>query len=127
MRVGFAAAAFLGFALAACAAPNAPPASPEAVSAGAEVEQQMRDDGRAIAEAQCAACHAVGPYGASPNPAAPTFRTVLSRYRADVLEEELINGVRVAHPMPEFQFNPQGVDELIAYLESIQEAPAPQP
>ena len=111
-------------AIAACAAPEPPPPDPNAIGAGTEIAQQMREDGRAIAEAQCATCHAVGRDGASPVPAAPTFRTLLSRYRADVLEEELINGVRVAHPMPEFQFNPQGVDELIAYLESIQEAPA---
>jgi hypothetical protein len=26
--------------------------------------------------------------------------------------------------MPEFQFNPQGADALIAYLQSIQEAPS---
>lgn len=81
------------------------------------------DDGRAIAEAQCAGCHAVGEYGDSPNAAAPTFRTLLSRYRADVLEEELINGIRVAHPMPNFQFNPQGADALVAYLRSVQENP----
>jgi mono/diheme cytochrome c family protein len=89
-------------------------------------QESLANDGRAIAEAQCARCHAVGEYGESPNPAAPTFRTVLSRYRADVLEEELINGIRVAHPMPDFQFNPQGADALIAYLQSIQEEPPPQ-
>jgi mono/diheme cytochrome c family protein len=89
----------------------------EAVSDRAAQES----DGRDIAEAQCAACHAVGPYGASPNVAAPPFRTILSRYRADVLEEELIAGIQVAHPMPDFQFNPQGTDALIAYLQSIQE------
>lgn len=83
--------------------------------------QALADDGRDIAEAQCASCHAVGSYGASPNPAAPTFRTILSRYHADVLEQELIEGIRVTHPMPTFQFNPQGVDALIAYLNSIQE------
>jgi mono/diheme cytochrome c family protein len=83
-------------------------------------------DGRDIAEAQCARCHAVGAYGESPDPRAPAFRTVLSRYRAEVLEEELINGIRVSHPMPEFQFNPQGADALIAYLESIQETPSAQ-
>lgn len=99
-------------ALAACAAPDARTASHE----------DLASDGRAIAEAQCAACHAVGEYGESPDPAAPVFRTVLTRYRADVLKEELINGIRVAHPMPEFQFNPQGADALIAYLESIQVA-----
>jgi mono/diheme cytochrome c family protein len=83
----------------------------------------LESDGRDIAEAQCAACHAVGSYGESTNPAAPPFRTILSRYRAEVLEEELIAGIRVTHPMPEFQFNPQGADALIAYLQSIQQPP----
>lgn len=83
-------------------------------------------DGRDIAEAQCAACHAIGAYGESPMSAAPPFRTVLARYREEVLKEELIEGVQVTHPMPEFQFNPQGVDALIAYLRSIQQ-PSTQP
>ena len=87
--------------------------------------QSLAADGRDIAEAECAACHAVGTYGESPNSAAPVFRTVLSRYRADVLQEELIAGIQVAHPMPEFQFNPQGADALIAYLQSIQARDAP--
>lgn len=99
--------------LGACAAQEQ--AGPSADSAA------LVEDGRAIAEAQCAGCHAVGEYGDSPNAAAPTFRTVLSRYRADVLEEELINGIQVAHPMPNFQFNPQGADALVAYLRSVQE------
>lgn len=88
-----------------------------------EPPENLVNDGRAIAEAQCSGCHAVGDYGESPLAAAPPFRTVLSRYRADVLEEELINGIRVAHPMPDFQFNPQGADALIAYLQSIHEEP----
>jgi mono/diheme cytochrome c family protein len=107
-------AAALLFGLAACAAPGGEPTA----------AQNLAADGRDIAEAECAGCHAVGAYGDSPYPAAPTFRTVLSRYRADVLEEELIAGIQVAHPMPDFQFNPQGADALIAYLQSIQEAPA---
>lgn len=92
---------------------------------GVEAPQaSLASDGRSIAEAECAGCHAVGEYGDSPNAAAPPFRTLLSRYRAEVLEEELIQGIQVAHPMPDFQFNPQGADALIAYLESIQQ---PQP
>lgn len=82
--------------------------------------ESLSSDGRDIAEAQCAACHAVGAYGESSDPAAPHLRSILSRYRANVLEEDLIAGIRVAHPMPVFQFNPQGVDALIAYLQSIQ-------
>lgn len=104
--------AALALLLCACAAPqshNVAPADPGLV-----------DDGREIAESQCATCHAVGTSGDSPNPRAPHFRTLLSRYHADVLQQELIEGIRVTHPMPEFQFNPQGVDALIAYLQSIQ-------
>lgn len=85
--------------------------------------ESLANDGRDIAEAECAACHAVGRYGESPNAEAPPFRTILSRYRADVLEEELIAGIRVTHPMPEFQFNPQSTDALVAYLQSIQQPP----
>jgi mono/diheme cytochrome c family protein len=99
------------------------PPPPVGISVGAELDA-LAEDGRAIAEAQCASCHAVGEYGDSPNPAAPVFRTLLSRYRAEVLEEELINGIRVAHPMPEFQFNPQGAEALIMYLRYVQETPA---
>lgn len=85
-------------------------------------ETALAADGREIAEAECAACHAIGAYGASPMEQAPPFRTVLSRYNEEVLKEELIEGIRVTHPMPEFQFNPQGVDALLAYMNSIQTA-----
>jgi mono/diheme cytochrome c family protein len=97
--------------------------------ASAQSEHQaLAEDGREIAIAQCARCHAVGSYGQSAMPGAQPFRTILGRYRPDVLEEELIAGIRVSHRMPDFQFNPQGVDALIAYLRTIQEptsAPSP--
>lgn len=111
----FVLAAAAAFALAACAGPTTEPAGPTETLAG---------DGRAIAEAQCAGCHAIGEYGESPVPEAPVFRTLLTRYRADVLEEELIQGIEVNHRMPDFQFNPQGADALLAYLRSVQQAPA---
>lgn len=96
----------------------APQVDTRAVS-GVSRQDQIAD-GREIAQNQCSSCHAVGTSGESPNPAAPTFRTVLSRYHADVLQQELMEGIQVAHPMPEFQMNPVGVDALIAYLQSIQ-------
>lgn len=80
----------------------------------------QREDGRAIAESQCATCHAVRLDGQSPNPNAPVFRHILARYNEQALTEELIAGIQVAHPMPTFQFNPQGADALVAYLRSIQ-------
>lgn len=115
-RVNILALAFLA---SACAGsrPPAPPPPP--------ADQAVIEDGREIAQTQCASCHAVGTSGASPNAAAPAFRTVLSRYHADVLRQELIEGIRVTHPMPDFQFNPQGVDALLAYLQSIQRPPGP--
>ena len=86
------------------------------------VEQSAQiEDGRMVADMNCASCHAVGREGDSPNPRAPLFRTVLSRYNADMLATELIVGVRVSHaPMPQFQFNPATADSLIAYLRSVQ-------
>jgi hypothetical protein len=96
-------------------------AAPASGGASARPDPVMVEDGRAIAEAQCARCHAVGPEGVSPNPHAPVFRTILSRYDAKVLARELVDGMGVAHaPMPQFQFDPKGTDALIAYLQSIQ-------
>jgi cytochrome c len=92
----------------------------------APAREDLIADGRALAEAECSGCHAVGEFGESPLQPAPTFRTLLSRYQPDVLEEELIQGIHIAHPMPQFQFNPQGVDSLIAYLKSIQVEAATQ-
>ncbi len=88
-----------------------------------EAEQQavLVENGRTVAETSCASCHAIGERGNSPMPQAPVFRSVLRRYSSDVLETELIMGMRVAHgPMPTFQFNPDAAGALIAYLLSIQ-------
>jgi cytochrome c len=86
-------------------------------------EAALISDGRDIADAHCAACHAVGSFGDSPNAAAPPFRSVLALYSEGNLQSDLIEGIQVAHPMPVFQINPQGVDALIAYLRTIQEEP----
>jgi cytochrome c len=116
MRAALVAGILVLIGVGACAARSTPKPAPEPAL------EDLVADGRTIAETECSSCHAVGETGESPLPPAPTFRTVLSRYRADVLEEELIQGIHIAHPMPEFQFNPQSVDALIAYLKSIQVA-----
>ena len=69
-----------------------------ASNADAPSGTELIEDGRDIAIAECAQCHAVGGYGESPHAGAPPFRTLFSRYRAEVLEEELIAGIQVAHP-----------------------------
>jgi cytochrome c len=113
-------AAFAVIPLAGCVENDMPASSS---GSSARVDPAMIEDGHAIAEANCARCHAIGPEGVSPNPRAPVFRTILSRYDQDVLARELVDGIKVAHsPMPQFRFDPKGTDALVAYLRSIQVA-----
>lgn len=80
--------------------------------------------GQAIAESNCATCHATGRAGESPLPRAPLFRRLSHNYPLASLEEALAEGISVGHPaMPPFAFPPQDIDALIAYLQSIQEEP----
>jgi len=79
--------------------------------------QTAIDDGRIVADRECSACHATDRAGPSPRRDAPVFRRILSRYHADTLEVELVQGITLGHPdMPQFQLNPKAVDDLIAYL-----------
>jgi cytochrome c len=80
--------------------------------------------GQALAQKNCAACHAIGTQGLSPNKAAPPFRTLAKRYPLDNLQEALAEGIAVGHKgqnMPEFEFDPEAIDQLIKYLKSIAE------
>ena len=97
------------------------------VTARPTAEQVAISRGQEIAENICAACHAVGRMGESPFPEAPPFRTLSRNYRVDSLEEALAEGISVGHPaMPEFQFEPNDVHALVAYLQSIQEQNGPE-
>lgn len=78
--------------------------------------------GRELVETHCSSCHATGVTGDSPAPEAPTFRTLSRHYRVDTLEEALAEGITVGHPaMPQFEFAPQDVSDIVSYLQSIQE------
>ena len=77
--------------------------------------------GQAFAQANCARCHAIGPLGDSPLPKAPPFRALHQRYPVENLFEALAEGIRTAHPaMPEFQLEQRQIDDLIAYLKSLE-------
>ena len=79
--------------------------------------------GQAIVERDCAACHAVGRTGDSPNPQAPRFRQLHERYDVEALSEALSEGLTVGHgPMPEWSFGPADNTAILAYLKSL-EAP----
>ena len=81
--------------------------------------------GARLVQANCASCHAVDQAGDSPNPQAPPFRTLSTKYPIDDLDEAFAEGAFVGHSnMPEFRFTPDQIGALSAYLKSIQE-PAP--
>jgi mono/diheme cytochrome c family protein len=112
MRVLLALTAFS--ALCACAAQPAP--LRETAPMRADVHA-----GAALAQRQCAACHAIGATGASPMEEAPAFRRLGERYPPGSLAEAFAEGVIVGHPaMPEFEFTPEEIENLIAYMEWIQ-------
>jgi cytochrome c len=78
--------------------------------------------GEALLQRLCASCHAIGVTGTSLHTEAPPFRTLGRRYKIEALEEALAEGLISGHPdMPEYQFEPHQVGEVIAYLNAIQE------
>jgi cytochrome c len=73
--------------------------------------------GRALAEERCARCHAIEKTGESPFPLAPPLRDIAKRYPLEGLEEAFAEGIVVGHPaMPEFEFEPDQIAGLIAFL-----------
>jgi cytochrome c len=79
------------------------------------------EGGRQLALRNCAICHAIGQRGVSSNPAAPKFRHLARKYPIENLSEAFAEGILVGHSvMPEFEFAPDQVEGLVAYLKSIQ-------
>ena len=99
------------------------------MSAGAAPAQDKRAQegrGEGLLTTNCSRCHAVGRTGNSTHPEAPAFRTLGQRYPIEVLAEALAEGLSSGHPdMPEFRFEIDDVDAILAYLESIQEKAQP--
>jgi mono/diheme cytochrome c family protein len=92
----------------------------EAPAAAALPLPQM--PGRVFAERTCAGCHAIDRTGDSPHPDALPFRRISERYPVRNLEEAFAEGIFVGHPdMPPFQLSPEEIDDLLDYLEAIQD------
>ena len=84
--------------------------------------------GQFFARTNCAGCHSIDKVTASPLKLAPPFRELGAFYPASDLQEAFAEGVVTAHPaMPEFQFTPQEIADLIAYLDSISGSPSNSP
>jgi mono/diheme cytochrome c family protein len=77
--------------------------------------------GRNLAQRNCARCHAVGRVGESPLKAAPPFRTLHNQYPIENLAESFAEGIVTGHAaMPEFRFNTAQIEDLFAYLRSLE-------
>jgi cytochrome c len=91
-----------------------------AASANA-AEKTLIDKGEVVVKENCSRCHAIGKDGDSPHKEAPPFRTLSGKYPIDDLAESLAEGIVSGHPdMPIFVFNPDDVEAIIEYLQSIQ-------
>jgi len=100
-------------ALAACAATTVVPRANSAV-----VER-----GHQIALDRCAGCHAVEPGKASPVPDAPEFSRLSQMWPIDQLDAGIRKGITAGHqqnPMPVLVLQPDELDDLIAYIRTIQ-------
>lgn len=77
--------------------------------------------GLALARSHCAGCHAVGPTGGSPRPPAPPFRDLHARFPVADLINAIGQGAPTGHPvMPRFKLDFADVQDLIAYVSSVQ-------
>ncbi|MFD2237000.1 c-type cytochrome [Aureimonas populi] len=84
-------------------------------------EDEVVSFGRALAESNCASCHAIGREDESAHPEAVPFRELSERYPIDALEEAFAEGIQVGHPdMPMFQAEPDQIEAILAYIETVQ-------
>lgn len=101
-------------------------AFPFSVQAG-----DLEAKGEALLTKNCVRCHAIGATGNSTHEKAPPFRQVVTRYPLDNLAEALAEGIVSGHPdMPEFVFQPDEIDAILAYLDELKQktsGDAPKP
>ena len=77
--------------------------------------------GKQLAELHCSRCHAIGNTDKSLMEGAPPFRDLKLRYPIEDLAEALAEGIMTLHPqMPVFTFTPEQIDDLLAYLGSLE-------
>jgi cytochrome c len=90
-------------------------------------ETPSAERGFAFAQRNCAVCHAIGPTGASPYSAAPSFRLVLQRSPPDALVKLLTEGLSPDHKafreMQYFVLSPYEAADLAAYWKTLNVEP----
>jgi mono/diheme cytochrome c family protein len=107
--------------LAACAMAAALPVATSAQGNGTQAESNLFAAGKRLVVEYCSACHATGADDQSRHPEAPPMRTLGRNYPVEDLAEALAEGIMSGHPdMPVLTFEADEVDQVIAYLQSIQ-------
>lgn len=82
------------------------------------------EEGRDMADRLCSGCHAISGPGPSPVEQAPPFSGFERKWPVEYLAESLAEGIVTGHgpvQMPVFVFTPEEIDDLLAYLNSVQE------
>lgn len=77
----------------------------------------------------CTLCHDVSGNGPSPNPKAPIFKKIALKYPPSSLEEAFAEGIVVGKhgtEMPQFELEPEQIDNIIAYLEKLRKECLPK-
>ena len=86
----------------------------------AAAERERSEAGRALAEKHCGECHAIDATGDSPHKEAPPFRTFVTRWPLESLEESLAEGIVTGHPdMPAIVLEPDEIGALIEHLHTL--------
>ncbi|MBB4631413.1 c-type cytochrome [Sphingosinicella soli] len=76
--------------------------------------------GQSLAEANCTRCHATQPGQKSADASAPSFATLFTNYPPEYIAEAFAEGVFVGHgDMPSFEFSPEQINDLVAYLKTL--------
>lgn len=85
-------------------------------------DSESRFRGRRIVEANCAVCHAIAQVDESENPDAPAFRALARLRPLAPLRKEMAGELFLRHAvMPDFEPTPEQVDDIVDFIESIQQ------
>jgi len=89
---------------------------------GADALSPSAQRGQTFLRTNCAKCHAIDKVSPSPLTVAPPFRTLHLKYPVESLQEAFGEGIITGHPtMPEFRLDPGQIDDVIAYLKSLEQ------
>jgi cytochrome c len=77
--------------------------------------------GLTFVRTNCARCHSIDKVSESPLAIAPPFRNLHLKYPVEDLRRPLSEGIIANHPtMPQFRLEADQVNDVIAYLKSLQ-------